>query len=54
VTWDRETLVSLICVKCDFYREDDRDYECAAFKILRELLERGLVSPEEVRSALGR
>jgi len=54
VTYDKGTLISLICVHCEFYREDERDYECAAFKILRALLEKGLLTPEEVGSALPR
>jgi hypothetical protein len=50
----KDQLISLICTHCDFYREDDRDYECAAFKMLRGLLERGLITPEEVGAAFPR
>ncbi len=52
MTCDRDALIKLICTRCDFYREDERDYECAAFRIIRGLLEKGLISPEEVDSAL--
>ena len=51
MTCDKDTLISLICAHCDFYREDDRDYECAAFKRLRVLLESGKLTPEEVGAA---
>jgi len=49
--YDKDALIELICARCEFYREDDRDYECAAFKILRTLLERGEATEEEVRAA---
>ena len=50
--FDKELLIELICKHCEFYKESDKDLECGAFKILKRLLENGVVTPEEVRNAL--
>ncbi len=49
--YDRKYLVSLICTKCEFYKEDEEDLECGAFKILKNLLQEGLVTPQEILNA---
>ncbi|MCX8117601.1 MAG: hypothetical protein N3G78_06715 [Desulfobacterota bacterium] len=51
---DKESLIRLICGHCDFYKESEKDLECGAFKILRALLEKGIVTPEEIEDALRR
>ena len=48
---DKEMLVNLICKCCDFYKDSDKDLECGAYKILRRLLEKGIVTPEDIRNA---
>ena len=51
---NKEGLVNLICKCCDFYKDSDKDLECGAYKILRELLEKGIVTPEDVHDAIPR
>ena len=52
MTFDKDTLIDLICKRCEFYKESDKDLECGAFKILKGLLEKGKVTPEEIDDAL--
>jgi hypothetical protein len=49
---DKETLIDLICKHCDFYKESDKDLECGAYKILKGLLEKNIITPEEISDAL--
>ena len=49
---DKESLIELICKHCDFYKESEKDLECGAFKILKGLLKKGAITPEEVIDAL--
>ena len=49
---DQDSLIRLICHRCEFYKESDKDLECGAFKILRGLLKKGSITPEEIRDAL--
>ncbi len=44
--------VALICTHCKFYKEDDVELECAAFKVLKTMLSKGRVSAEEIKDAL--
>jgi len=48
---NKEALVNLICKCCDFYKDSDKDLECGAYKILQGLLEKGMVTPEDVQDA---
>lgn len=42
--------VTLICTHCDFFKEDEEDQlECSAFKILKDMLQRDRISPEEIK-----
>jgi len=43
--------VTLICTHCEFYKEDDFELECAAFKILKTMLQVGRIKPEEIKDA---
>ena len=52
MTLDKETLIDLICKRCDFYKESDKDLECEAYKILKGLLEKNIIAPEEISDAL--
>lgn len=45
--------VTLICTHCEFFKEDDIELECAAFKVLKNLLERGIITPEEIKNVFG-
>jgi hypothetical protein len=49
---DKESLVDLICKHCEFYKESDKDLECGAYKILKSLLEKGTITPEEIEDVL--
>jgi hypothetical protein len=49
---EKESLVHLICRHCEFYKESDKDLECGAFKILKRLLEKGVVTPENIIDVL--
>ncbi|MCL7413537.1 MAG: hypothetical protein M8353_07985 [ANME-2 cluster archaeon] len=44
-------LVKLICSSCEFFKEDDIDLECSAFKILKDLINSGKISLQEVSDA---
>ncbi|MDJ1423211.1 MAG: hypothetical protein M5U10_15015 [Candidatus Methanoperedens sp.] len=44
--------VALICTHCEFFREDDVQLECAAFKVLKAMLERGMITPEAIEDVL--
>jgi len=44
--------VQLICAHCEFFKEDDIELECAAFKVVKNLLEKGRISQEEIKDAL--
>lgn len=43
--------IELICYHCEFYKPSDVGLECAAFKILRHLLETGKITEEDVKLA---
>lgn len=42
--------ITLICTRCQFFKEDDIELECAAFKILKNLLEKGKITREDIDS----
>ena len=41
--------VSLICTHCEFFKEDDFELECAAFKVLKTMLKEGRITPVEIK-----
>ena len=49
---DKESLIGLICKHCDFYKESEKDLECGAYKILKRLLEKKFITPQEISDAL--
>jgi len=49
---DKNSLIDLICKHCEFYKESDKDLECGAYKILKGLLEKGAITPEEIEDVL--
>jgi hypothetical protein len=48
---DKASLIDLICKHCEFFKESEKDLECGAFKILKGLLEKDLITPEEITDA---
>ena len=48
----KDHLIELICKRCEFYKESDKDLECGAYKILKGLLEKGIITTEQVNDAL--
>jgi hypothetical protein len=52
VDLDKDALIKLICHHCEFYKESDKDLECGAFKILKALLNKGVITPKEIEDAL--
>jgi len=44
--------ITLICTHCEFFKEDDLELECAAFRILKKLLQKGKITPEEIKDAI--
>ncbi|HIH43798.1 MAG TPA: hypothetical protein HA257_01545 [Candidatus Methanoperedenaceae archaeon] len=44
-------LVSIVCRRCEFFREDDIELECAALKVLAKLEKSGKVSIDDIREA---
>ena len=52
LTLDKESLLHLICKHCEFYKESDKDLECGAYKILKGLLEKGAITPEQIEDVL--
>ena len=48
---DKDSLVHLICKHCDFYKDSDKDLECGAYRILKGLLEKGVITPEQIFDA---
>lgn len=53
MTKGKNPYVKLICSRCEFFKEDDIELECAAFKVVKNLLEKGRISQEEIKDALG-
>lgn len=47
----KKPYVALICSHCEFFKEDDIDLECAAFKILKSMLQKGIITQEEIKDA---
>lgn len=44
--------VKMICTTCEFFKEDDIDLECAAFKILTNLLDNGTITEDDIRRSI--
>ncbi len=50
---NKDSLAELICKRCDFYKESEKDLECGAYKILKGLLRKGIITPEDMKDAIG-
>ena len=44
--------VTLICTHCQFFKEDDIELECAAFKVLKNMLRKGKITGEDINSEI--
>jgi len=48
---DRQ-IINVVCQKCNFYAEDqeywEKEYECGAYKFIRQLLEDKAITIEEI------
>jgi len=49
---DKDFLTDLICKQCEFYKDSDKELECGAFKIIKGLLEKGVITPQEIIDVL--
>jgi len=49
---ENNSCVALICTHCQFFREDDVQLECAAFKVLKVMLQKGIITPEAIEDVL--
>jgi len=46
-------LRELLCYDCDFWHDEhEDDLECSCFRILRIVIERGVLTPDELSDAL--
>lgn len=43
-----EGMVTFICHDCPFWHDEEENYECGAFRLLKALLEKGVVSVEQI------
>ncbi len=48
----KDGLIDLVCRDCEFWKEDERDYECGALALLRVLLQKQVLSIEEIVHAI--
>lgn len=48
----KDDLIDLMCRDCEFWKEDEKDYECGAFKLLSFLLQKKAISVEEIVRAV--
>ncbi len=49
-TKEKNPCVAMICTRCQFFKEDDLELECAAFKILKNMIKKGKITPEDILS----
>jgi hypothetical protein len=49
---NKEELIELICKHCEFYKESEKELECGAYKIIKGLLEKGIITPEEIKDVV--
>lgn len=50
----KDGAVSLFCADCDFYKESDKDLECGAFKLLRLLIDKKVLTLAQISDAIGK
>lgn len=47
---ETDPYITLICSRCEFFKEDDVELECAAFKVLKSMLQKGIITQEEIEN----
>lgn len=47
-----EKAQNLFCRDCEFYKEDEKDYQCGAFKLLVLLLNKKILSLKDLQNAV--
>lgn len=51
-------LINVVCHKCNFYHEDqeywEREYECAAYKFIRQLVEDNKLTIDQIEELFTR
>ena len=52
LTHTKDGAVEMFCSDCDFYKESDKDLECGAFKLLRRLVDKGILSVGQISDAV--
>ena len=50
----KDGAISLFCADCDFYKESDKDLECGAFKLLRLLIDKKVLTMAQISDAIGK
>lgn len=48
----KEGIIDLVCRDCDFWKEDERDYECGARALISTLIAKDVLSIEEIIRAV--
>jgi len=48
----KDGAVELLCADCEFYKESDKDLECGAFKLLRLLLDKNVLTLGQISDAV--
>ena len=48
----KEGAVLLFCADCEFYKDSDKDLECGAFKLLNRLIEKNILTVEDIADAV--
>ena len=44
----KQILREKVCLRCDFYKEDEDDLECFAYKEVKRLLLEGKITPDDL------
>ncbi|TXT66473.1 MAG: hypothetical protein BAJALOKI3v1_30132 [Promethearchaeota archaeon] len=51
-------LINTVCHKCNFYAEDqeywEKEYECGAYKLVRQMVEEDLITIEQIEDIFTR
>ena len=48
----KEGIIDLVCRDCDFWKEDELDYECGARALISTLITKNVLSVEEIIRAV--
>jgi len=48
----KDGAVELLCADCEFFKESDKDLECGAFKLLRLLIDKDVLTIKQISDAV--